>query len=85
MINLFYITNNIIEAQIVDGLDIDWIFIDLETIGKKERQVGRNTVLSNHSINDIHKIKSKINPKRKIASKTNRRAVYFPPGIISKI
>ena len=36
MINLFYITNNIIEAQIVDGLDINWIFIDLETIGKKE-------------------------------------------------
>lgn len=61
MINLFYITNNIIEAQIVDNLDIDWIFIDLETIGKKERQVGRNTVLSNHSINDIHKIKTKIN------------------------
>lgn len=61
MINLFYITNNIIEAEIVDALDIDWIFIDLETIGKKERQVGRNTVLSNHSIDDVHKIKSKIN------------------------
>lgn len=61
MINLFYITNNIIEAQIVDGLDINWIFIDLETIGKKERQIGRNTVLSNHTINDIHKIRSKIN------------------------
>ena len=45
MINLFYITNNIIEAQIVDSLDIDWIFIDLETIGKKERQYGRDTVL----------------------------------------
>ena len=38
MINLFYITNNLIEAQIVDDLDIDWIFIDLETIGKKDRQ-----------------------------------------------
>ena len=47
MIDLFYITNNVIEAQIVDGLDIDWIFIDLEKKGKKERQVGRDTVLSN--------------------------------------
>ncbi len=60
MINLFYITNNIIEAQIVDNLDIDWIFIDLEKIGKKERQIGRDTVLSNHSITDVENIKSKI-------------------------
>ncbi len=58
MINLFYITNNISEAQIVDNLDIDWIFIDLEKIGKKERQVGRNTLLSDHSITDIEKIKN---------------------------
>ena len=70
MINLFYITNNITEAQIVDDLDIDWIFIDLETIGKKERQVGRNTVLSNHSMDDIHNIKSKIN-KTKILVRCN--------------
>ena len=61
MINLFYITNNIHEALIVDKLEIDWIFIDLETIGKKERQVGRNTVLSNHSISDVNNIKGKIN------------------------
>ena len=61
MINLFYITNNILEAQIVDKLDIDWIFIDLETIGKKERQVGRNTVISNHLISDVQKIRSVIN------------------------
>lgn len=61
MINLFYITNNVIEAQIVDNLDIDWIFIDLETIGKKDRQNGRDTVLSNHNIDDIQKIKSEVN------------------------
>ena len=61
MINLFYITNNILEAQIVDKLDIDWIFIDLETVGKKERQVGRNTVMSNHLISDVQKIRSVIN------------------------
>ena len=61
MIDLFYITNNVIEAQIVDGLDIDWIFIDLEKKGKKERQVGRDTVLSNHSITDVDIIKPKIN------------------------
>ena len=61
MINLFYITNNILEAQIVDKLDIDWIFIDLETVGKKERQIGRNTVMSDHSISDVQKIKKVVN------------------------
>lgn len=61
MINLFYITNNILEAQIVDRLNIDWIFIDLETVGKKERQIGRNTVMSDHSISDVQKIKKVVN------------------------
>ena len=60
MINTFYITNNITEAQIVDKLDIDWIFIDLETVGKKNRQIGRNTVMSDHSISDVKKIKKVI-------------------------
>lgn len=60
MINLFYITNNILEAQIVDKLDIDWIFIDLETVGKKQRQVGRNTVMSDHLISDVQKIRNVI-------------------------
>lgn len=58
---LIYITNNVSEAKIVDRLDIDWIFIDLEVIGKKGRQIGRNTVLSNHSIADISKIRKNIN------------------------
>lgn len=77
MINLFYITNNIIEAQIVDDLDIDWIFIDLEIIGKKERQLGRDAVFSNHSLSDVHKIKIKIN-NTKILVRCN------PIGIWSK-
>ena len=77
MINLFYITNNIIEAQIVDKLDIDWIFIDIEKIGKKERQVGRNTVLSDHSIKDVEKIRGVIN-NTKILLRCN------PIGIHSK-
>lgn len=61
MIDLFYITNNIFEAKIVDRLGVDWIFIDLEKIGKKERQIGRDTVLSSHSVSDIRKIKKHLN------------------------
>tara|TARA_Y100001935_G_C17296144_1_gene506187 strand:+ start:30 stop:866 length:837 start_codon:yes stop_codon:yes gene_type:complete len=64
MINLFYITNNVLEAQIVDKLDIDWIFIDLEKVGKKDRQIGRNTVMSDHSLGDVQKIRRVINNTR---------------------
>jgi len=77
MINLFYITNNISEAQIVDKLDIDWIFIDLETVGKKDRQIRRNTVMSDHSISDVQKIRRVIN-NTKILLRCN------PIGIHSK-
>jgi len=77
MINLFYITNNISEVQIVDKLDIDWIFIDLETVGKKDRQIGRNTVMSDHSISDVQKIRRVIN-NTKILLRCN------PIGIHSK-
>ncbi len=61
MIELFYITNNIFEAKIIDRLGVDWIFIDLEKIGKKERQIGRDTVISSHSVGDIRKIKKQLN------------------------
>lgn len=70
MIDLFYITNNTEEAKIVDKLDIDWIFIDLETVGKKERQTGRNTVMSDHSISDVQKIRRVVN-KTKILVRCN--------------
>ena len=53
MIELFYITNDPDEVRIVDRLGIDWLFVDLEYIGKNERQLGRDTVLSNHSFDDI--------------------------------
>lgn len=58
MIELFYITNNKKEAEIIDKTDIDWVFIDLEKIGKAQRQENRDTVKSDHSINDISKIKN---------------------------
>ena len=41
--------------SIESGVDI--IMVDLETIGKKERQKEFNTVISNHKLNDIIKIK----------------------------
>lgn len=56
-ITLMYITNNPVIAQIAQSAGVDRIWIDLETLGKEERQAGMNTVKSKHSIADIYKIK----------------------------
>lgn len=52
-----YITNNTAIARAADDAGINEIFIDLEIYGKKKRQFGRNTVISEHEIGDISKIK----------------------------
>lgn len=57
MLELMYITNNPEVALIAQKAGVDRIWIDLETIGKEERQSGMNTVKSKHSIEDIKRIK----------------------------
>lgn len=56
-LKLMYITNNSDVALIAEKYGVDRIWIDLETLGKEERQKGMNTVKSKHSIEDIKKIK----------------------------
>ena len=56
----FYITNNLNVALIAEKAGVDRIWIDLETLGKEERQKGMNTVKSNHSVNDIKVIAPKL-------------------------
>lgn len=56
-ITLMYITNNPEVALIAQRAGVDRIWVDLETLGKEERQAGLNTVKSKHSISDIVKIK----------------------------
>lgn len=51
-----YITNQKEVALIAEKYGVDRIFIDLETLGKEERQKGMNTVKSFHSIQDIETI-----------------------------
>lgn len=57
-LKLMYITNNLDVALIAEKYGVDRIWIDLETLGKEERQKNMNTVKSKHSINDISKIKT---------------------------
>lgn len=54
---LLYISNNIDEIKRVDKIGIDFIFIDLEINGKKERQGHLDTFISNHTMEDVKNIK----------------------------
>jgi len=52
-LTLMYITNNPITAQIAQEAGVDRIWIDMEYIGKGERQGGMDTVKNHHTIDDI--------------------------------
>lgn len=56
-LNLFYITNNPQIAIIAEKYGVNRIWVDLETLGKEERQKGMNTVKSNHTVDDVRRIK----------------------------
>ena len=56
-LKLMYITNNPEVALIAEKYGVDRIWIDLETLGKEERQKDMDTVKSEHTIEDIKKIK----------------------------
>ena len=55
-LTLMYITNNPVVAQIAEKNGVQRVWIDLETLGKEERQKNMNTVKSHHSIEDIEKL-----------------------------
>lgn len=52
-----FITNSIEIAQIAQKAGVDRIWVDLEWIGKEERQRGMNTVKSHHTIDDVKRIR----------------------------
>ena len=55
-LNLMYITNNPEVAKIAQRSGVDRIFVDMEYIGKEERQKGLDTVKSRHTVQDIRNI-----------------------------
>lgn len=60
MIKLMYITNRPSIAGIVDAAGVDRIFIDMESLGKQQRQGGLDTVQSHHTFSDISNVRSVI-------------------------
>ena len=55
-LKLIYITNIPSVALIAEKYGVDRIMVDLETLGKEERQKNMNTVKSNHTVCDVQNI-----------------------------
>lgn len=56
-LTLMYITNNPTTAQIAQEAGVDRVWIDMEYIGKDERQGGMNTVKNHHTIDDVKRLR----------------------------
>ncbi len=59
-LKFMYITNSPEIAQIAETAGVDRIFVDLEYIGKSERQGGLDTVRSKHTLDDVMHISNTI-------------------------
>ena len=59
-LKLMYITNDPKVAKIAEANGVDRIFVDMEYIGKDERQGGMNTVQNHHTPADVRRIKETV-------------------------
>lgn len=57
MLELIQITNDAQFAQRCDALGGFRLFVDLERLGKAQRQAGRNTFISEHQVADVGRIR----------------------------
>lgn len=65
-----YITNKPAVAEIAEQAGVDWIFLDMEFIGKDARQGGLDTVQNHHTVKDIANIKAAVK-KAKVLVRVN--------------
>lgn len=71
MLKLMYITNDPAVAKIAADAGVDRIFIDMEVLGKAERQGGMDTVRSNHVPEDIAKVRIAVGRSAEIMARVN--------------
>lgn len=71
MLKLMYITNDPAVAKIAADAGVDRIFIDMEVLGKAERQGGMDTVQSHHVPEDIAKVRAAIGDQTEIMARVN--------------
>lgn len=60
-LKLMYITNSPQVAQIAQSCGVDRLFVDMEYIGKEERQGGLDTVKSHHTVEDVKNLRKVLN------------------------
>lgn len=70
MLKLMYITNKPAVAKIAEQAGVDWIFLDMEFIGKDVRQGGLDTVQNHHTVKDVANIKAAVK-KAKVLVRVN--------------
>lgn len=71
MLKLMYITNDPTVAKIAADAGVDRIFIDMEVLGKAERQGGMDTVQSYHVPEDIAKVRAAVGGGTEIMARVN--------------
>ncbi len=70
MLNLMFITNRPEIARIAEDAGVDWIFVDMEFVGKDVRQKGLDTVQNHHTVVDVANIKAAVQ-KAKVIVRIN--------------
>ena len=69
-LKLMYITNKPAVAEIAEASGVDWIFLDMEFIGKDARQGGLDTVQNHHTVKNVQNIKAAVK-KAKVLVRVN--------------
>ena len=70
MLNLMYITKHPEIARIAEEAGVDWIFVDMEFIGKDCRHGGLDTVQNHHTVEDVANIRAAVT-KAKVLVRIN--------------
>ncbi|MGI9317225.1 MAG: aldolase/citrate lyase family protein [bacterium] len=91
MINFILITNNPKLASQAEAAGVERIFVDLENLGKQERQGHLNTHIADHEIEDVAKVKSvldhaellvRLNPLNKATEREVEEAITHGADIL---
>ena len=77
ILKLMYITKRPEIAQIAEEAGVDWIFVDMEFIGKDARQGGLDTVQNHHTVEDVANIKASVK-KAKVLVRVNPIHEKYP-------
>lgn len=71
MIKLMYVTNRPQYAKAAVAAGVNRIFVDLEQMGKEQRQSGMDTVKSKHTLEDVSAIRAVVEPPAELLVRVN--------------